>query len=102
MLSEELTPHEKQKIMKEEYDIVTTVELEGGLAKMCNLSEYIEEKAMERGLKQGIEQGIEQGIQQGIVMELISLVKDGLLSLEVAAQRAKVTIEEMKNMCQLA
>ena len=98
VLSEELTPQEKQKIMKEEYDIVTTVELEGGLAKMCNLSEYIEEKAMERGLKQGIE----QGIQQGIVMELISLVKDGLLSLEVAAQRAKVTIEEMKNMCQLA
>ena len=64
---------------------------------MCNLSEYIEEKAMERGLKKGIEQGIEQGI----VKELVSLVKDGLLPLEVAAQRAKVTVEEMKHMCQL-
>ena len=88
VLSEELTPLEKQKIMKEEYDIVTTVELEGGLAKMCNLSEYIEEK------------GIAKGIQQGIIMELVSLVKDGLLPLEVAAQRAKITNEEFITMCQ--
>ena len=44
--------------MKEEYDIVTTVELEGGLAKMCNLSEYIEEKAIAKGLEQGLEQGL--------------------------------------------
>ena len=33
--------------MKADYDIVTTVELEGGLVKMCNLSEYIEEKGID-------------------------------------------------------
>ena len=54
VLSEKLTPQEKQKIMKEEYHIVTTVELEGGLAKMCNLSDYIEEKGIEKGIEQGL------------------------------------------------
>ena len=49
---------EKIKLMKKEYDIVTNVDLEGGLAKMCNLSEYIEEKSLEQGIEQGIEQGL--------------------------------------------
>lgn len=50
VLSEKLTPQEKQKIMEENYDIVTNVELEGGLVSMCNLSDYIEEKGIEKGL----------------------------------------------------
>jgi len=59
VFSEDLTPLEKQKIMKEEYDIVTTVELEGGMAKMCNLSDYIWEKAMTEGTALGIQKGIQ-------------------------------------------
>ncbi len=90
VLSEHLTPQEKQKIMKEEYDIVTTVELEGGLAKMCNLSEYIEEKAIEKGLQKGLQQGIEQGIY----ITLVSLVKQGIITMEKAAKEAGVTVEE--------
>ena len=58
VLSKDLTPKQKQKIMKENYEIVTTVELEGGLVKMCNLSEYIEEKGIQKGMEQGIEQGL--------------------------------------------
>ena len=58
VLSKDLTPKQKQKIMKENYEIVTTVELEGGLVKMCNLSEYIEEKGIEKGIEQGIEKGL--------------------------------------------
>ena len=54
VLSEKLTPQEKQKIMKENYDIVTTVELEGGLVRMCNLSDYIEEKGIEKGIEKGL------------------------------------------------
>ena len=40
--------------MKKEYDIVTTVELEGGVAKMCNLSDYVWEKAMEQEKQNGL------------------------------------------------
>ena len=72
--------------MKEEYDIVTTVELEGGLAKMCNLSEYIEEK--------GIEKELQQGIEHGIYITLVSLVKQGIITMEKAAKEAGVPVEE--------
>ena len=54
VLSKELTPQEKQKIMEENYDIVTTAELEGGLVRMCNLSDYIEEKGIEKGIEKGL------------------------------------------------
>ena len=63
VLAGNLTPQEKIDIMKNEYDIVTTVDLEGGLAKMCNLSDYIEEKGIQRGVQIGIGQGIEQGLE---------------------------------------
>ena len=66
VLSEELTPEEKIKVMKEEYDIVTSVELEGGLAKMCNLSDYIEEKGIEKGIEQGARGKLEEQVQKKI------------------------------------
>ena len=66
VLSEELTPEEKKAVMKREYGIVTTVKLEGGLVKMCNLSDYIVEKATERGIEQGIERGLEELIKKKI------------------------------------
>ena len=52
LLSDTLTPEEKIKAIKHDYNIVTTVELEGGLATMCNLSDHIEEKAIQRGISE--------------------------------------------------
>ena len=40
---------EKKVILAQDYDIVTSTELEGGLVSMCNLSEAIEARAIERG-----------------------------------------------------
>ena len=62
VLSDRLKPEEKKTILKQEYDIAISVELEGGLVRMCNLSEAIAEKNLEQGIEQGIERGIEQGI----------------------------------------
>ena len=70
LLSETLKPKEKKEILKEQYHFVTSVELEGDLERMCNLSERIEEKA----------------IQKGELLQLVSLVKKGILSLEIALQ----------------
>lgn len=92
VLSEKLTPEEKKEEMQKKFDIVTTVELEGGLAKMCNLSEYIEEKAMERGVKKGIEQGVSLGTYK----TLASLIKQGIITMEKAAAEAGVTVEEFE------
>ncbi len=92
VLSDTASPEEKKKVMQEKYGIVTSVELEGGLAKMCNLSDYIEEKALNRG--------IEQGIEQGTLTTLISLVKDGLLSMETAAERLDITLDVFEELYQ--
>lgn len=88
LLSDELEPAEKKKILEQEYGIATSVEMEGGLQKMCNLSEIIEEK--------GIEQGIEQGIEKGTLMTLVSLVNDGILSEEDAVKRSCVSAADFK------
>ena len=42
--------------------------------------------------------GIEKGIEKGRDNTLISLVHDGLLSIEIAADRAGVTLDEFKAM----
>jgi len=81
LLSQNLTPEEKERILEHEYDIETSVEMKGGIRDMCNLSERIEQ--------QGIEQGIEQS--------LYSLVKKGLLKIEDAAKEINVTVEEFAN-----
>lgn len=86
VLSEELTPEEKKQTMQKEYNIVTTVELEGGLAKMCNLSEHIEER------------GIQQGVSQGVYQTLFSLVSQQCISAEKAAQEAGITLEEFEEL----
>ena len=71
---------------QDDYHIETTVEPEGGLRKMCNLSDLIEEK------------GIEKGIEQGRQNTLIALVQDGLLPVEEAAKRAEMAVEDFKKL----
>ncbi len=65
VLSDTLTPEEKKNTMKHKYDIVTSVELEGGLAKMCNLSDYIEEKALEKGRAEVLAEKVRIKLQKG-------------------------------------
>ena len=54
------------------------------------------EQGIERGIEQGIERGIEQGIEQGKINTLLSLVKDGLLSIVDAAKRADMDLTTFK------
>ena len=57
---------------------------------MCTVLDEIETRGIEKGIKEGIEQGRDN--------TLISLVHDGLLSIEIAADRAGVTLDEFKAM----
>jgi len=75
---------------------------------MCEaLKELFKEELEERwndGLKTGINQGISQGISQGLsqgkrlgaINILVQLVRDGQLSLSVAAERAQMPPEEFQ------
>ena len=66
---------------------------------MC-LTEYNEAETMEAfrraGIEAGKKAGIEAGKQIGKQDTLIELVKDGLLSLERAAEKMNVSVEEFE------
>lgn len=72
VLSDTLTPEEKQKEMKEKFDIVTTVKMKGGLAKMCNLSDYIEEKSIEKGIRKKLEEQVQKKLYKNKTLEQIA------------------------------
>ena len=59
---------------------------------MCEAIEGIRNDA----LIEGREEGIEIGVEKGVLKTLFGLVKDGLLSLSVAAERANMTVEEFE------
>ena len=70
------------------------------------LAEYNEAETMElfrkEGREEGREEGRKEGREEGALQALASLVRDGVLSVEVAAKRAKLTeeafIEAMQSM----
>ena len=62
-----------------------TETFESEVDDMCNLSQGIAEEAMQKGL------------QQGRTHILIELVNDGVLTIEKAAEKARMPVEEFRN-----
>ena len=66
--------------------------------------EQAEEKGLERGRAEGIEQGIEkglergraEGIEEGLKVGLVNLVRQGLLTPEVASQQLGMSVVEFE------
>ncbi len=62
-----------------------TETFESEVDDMCNLSQGVAEEAMQKGL------------QQGRTHILIELVNDGVLTIEKAAEKARMPVEEFRN-----
>ena len=88
LLSQELTINEKLNIIGKEYEIPIEENFREEVNVMCNLSQGIEDK--------GIAIGIDEGIKKGTLLTLVSLVKDGLISINVAASRMNMTVSEFE------
>ena len=70
--------------------------------------EQAEEKGLERGLErgraegveqgraEGIEQGIEQGLERGKLFAFLDMVRQGLLTSEVASEQLDMTVAEFE------
>ena len=58
--------------------------------------EQAEEKGLERGRAEGREQGREEGIEQGLKVGLVNLVRQGLLTSEIASQQLGMTVAEFE------
>ena len=78
LLSAKIKVSDKKVILKHEFDIESSVELEGGLRTMCNLADEIEE----------------DGVAKGKVETLVSLVLDGIIAKDEAAKRAGMNEKE--------
>ena len=58
--------------------------------------EQAEEKGLERGRAEGIEQGLERGKAEGSLSMLLNLVRQGLLTPEVASEQLCMTVAEFE------
>ena len=79
------TDDKRYKEIKKELLII---ERERGEVRMCSIAQALEEK--------GIEKGMEKGMEKGRILQLVELVDSGDISLERAAQKAGMTIENFK------
>ena len=53
---------------------------------------------IEKGITKGREEGIEKGIEKGQRKILISLVRDGVITVEEAAKRAGLSVAEFQKL----
>ena len=58
--------------------------------------DYALEQAEERGLERGLERGRAEGIEEGLKVGLVNLVRQGLLTPEVASQQLGMTVAEFE------
>ena len=58
--------------------------------------EQAEEKGLERGREEGIEQGLERGKVEGSLSMLLNLVRQRLLTAEIASQQLGMTVAEFE------
>lgn len=81
LFQNELSAREKKDILERDFNIPMTETFESEVDDMCNLSQGVAEKAM----------------QQGRTHILIELVNDGVLTIEKAAEKARMSVEEFRN-----
>ena len=64
--------------------------------------EQAEEKGLERGRAEGIEQGLERGLERGKVegkiFAFLDMVRQGLLTPEVASEQLGITVAEFEEL----
>ena len=54
------------------------------------------EQGIEQGLERGLERGRAEGIEEGLKVGLVNLVRQGLLTPEVASQQLGMTVAEFE------
>ena len=87
-------------MLSEEIYIDMTEEIDQEVSSMCNLSEGIFEKGIQagimRGRAEGMEAGIAKGREAGRLEVLFDLVRDGTLTISVAAEAAAMEPSEFE------
>ena len=93
----QLRMREEQALLAHDYALEQAEEkgLERGLER--GRAEGIEQ-GLERGLAEGIEQGLERGKVEGSLSMLLNLVRQGLLTAEIASQQLGMSVAEFETL----
>ena len=86
LLSSSMALERRKEILGSRYGIAMDKKLEGEVIEMCNLSKAVEDI--------GRRKGIEEGRREGSLLTLFQLVDEGKIAVNVAADTAKMTVEE--------
>ena len=91
----QLRMREEQALLAQDYALEQAEEkgLERGRAEGI---EQGLERGLERGRAEGREQGREEGIEEGLKVGLVNLVRQGLLTPEVASEQLGMTVAEFE------
>ena len=84
---------EEQALLAQDYALET--------ARAEGLEQGIEkglEQGLERGRAEGREQGREEGIEEGLKVGLVNLVRQGLLTSEVASEQLGMSVAEFESL----
>ena len=85
----QLRMREEQALLAHDYALET--------ARAEGIEQGIE-KGLERGRAEGIEQGLERGKVEGSLSMLLNLVRQGLLTSEIASQQLGMTVTEFESL----
>ena len=66
--------------------------------KMCVAWDTFERECTEKGRAEGRKEGRKEGRHEGIISTLTGLVREGILSVQDAANRASMPLEEFKEL----
>ena len=83
----QLRMREEQALLAQDYALET--------ARAEGIEQGLE-RGLERGRAEGIEQGLERGKVEGSLSMLLNLVRQGLLTSEVASQQLGMTVAEFE------
>ncbi len=95
LLSEKLTPKEKENRLSTDFNFETSIELEGGLRQMCNYSDLIEERGIEKGRLEGRLEGHLEGRKKTLTSQIQKKLAKGK-SLEQIADELEETVEVIR------
>ena len=60
--------------------------------------DYALETARAEGIEQGIKKGLEQGLERGKLFAFLDMVRQGLLTSEVASEQLGMTVAEFEEL----
>ena len=93
----QLRMREEQALLAQDYALETARAegIEQGLERGLERGRA---EGIEQGLEQGLERGRAEGIEEGLKVGLVNLVRQGLLTSEVASHQLGMTVAEFEEL----